>query len=241
MSERSEWSPLTIRSRDRLNFRGVAWTPFVILLHSTRYSVISNHVNSTSYATWHRKWDTSPQEVGLRSWPLKRWLGIGAKLARAHLGLVGRLDWSGSQWRVRQYTYRYHLLTLYSLYIPTHIPDLPENWQEEWSNSSFSELSYAILSLFIPGSSIPSTDLKDLINKSYSTFRHDQTTPLRQTGEKEYVMELWHGPTWAFKDVALQFLGNVFAYFLERRNKGKKDGEKEELTVVGATSGDTGS
>jgi len=54
-------------------------------------------------------------------------------------------------------------------------------------------------------------------------------------------MELWHGPTWAFKDVALQFLGNVFAYFLERRNKDKKEEEKETLTVVGATSGDTGS
>lgn len=53
-------------------------------------------------------------------------------------------------------------------------------------------------------------------------------------------MELWHGPTWAFKDVALQFLGNLFAYFLARRNEGKEEG-KEELTVVGATSGDTGS
>ncbi|EIW69490.1 hypothetical protein TREMEDRAFT_39077 [Tremella mesenterica DSM 1558] len=69
-------------------------------------------------------------------------------------------------------------------------------------------------------------------------FRHPQTTPLRKTGEKEYVLELWHGPTWAFKDVALQFLGNLFAYFLERRNV---DGGKEGLTIVGATSGDTGS
>lgn len=79
-----------------------------------------------------------------------------------------------------------------------------------------------------------------IIDKSYSTFRHEVTTPLRQTAEDEYVMELWHGPTWAFKDVALQFLGNVFAYFLERRNQGKKEEEKEQLTVVGATSGDTG-
>lgn len=52
-------------------------------------------------------------------------------------------------------------------------------------------------------------------------------------------MELWHGPTWAFKDVALQFLGNLFAYFLQRRNGDKKEG-REGLTVVGATSGDTG-
>jgi threonine synthase len=96
------------------------------------------------------------------------------------------------------------------------------------------------LSLFIPTSDIPEADLKELINESYSTFRADLTTPLRQTEDNEYVMELWHGPTWAFKDVALQFLGNVFAYFLERRNKDKSEGEKEQLTVVGATSGDTG-
>lgn len=127
-----------------------------------------------------------------------------------------------------------------SLYIPTHIPTLPANWKTEWASKSFSELSHSILSLFIPTSDIPSSDLKTLIDKSYSTFRSDLTTPLRQVGEKEYVMELWHGPTWAFKDVALQFLGNVFAYFLERRNEGKTDEDKEQLTVVGATSGDTG-
>jgi len=55
------------------------------------------------------------------------------------------------------------------------------------------------------------------------------------------VLELWHGPTWAFKDVALQFLGNVFEYCLGRKNDSLKEGEaKHELTVVGATSGDTG-
>ncbi|ORY25744.1 threonine synthase [Naematelia encephala] len=128
------------------------------------------------------------------------------------------------------------------LYIPTHIPSLPPNWQTEWANLSFPELSHAILSLFIPSSAeaggIPSADLKAIIDASYATFRHPSTTPLRQTGPDEYVLELWHGPTWAFKDVALQFLGNVFAYLLERRNK---HGANEELTVLGATSGDTGS
>lgn len=57
------------------------------------------------------------------------------------------------------------------------------------------------------------------------------------------MLELWHGPTFAFKDVALQLLGNLFEFFLERRNKVKianGEKEKERLTVVGATSGDTG-
>jgi threonine synthase len=124
-----------------------------------------------------------------------------------------------------------------SLYIPTHIPSLPSDWQTAWSTLSFPDLSHAILSLFIPTDIIPSSDLKQIIDSSYSTFRSPQVTPLRQTGADEYVMELWHGPTWAFKDVALQFLGNLFAYFLERRNA---KGAEEELTVVGATSGDTG-
>ncbi|WRT66917.1 threonine synthase [Kwoniella shivajii] len=130
------------------------------------------------------------------------------------------------------------------LYIPTHIPSLPEDWQTKWASLSFPELSKEILSLFIPTSVIPSTDLKEIINTAYSSFRDPSTTPLRQTGEKEWVMELWHGPTWAFKDVALQFLGELFRYFLERRNGVlEKDGkeEREQLTVVGATSGDTGS
>lgn len=129
------------------------------------------------------------------------------------------------------------------LYIPTHIPALPADWQTSWASLPFVELSHRILSLFVPEGVIPPADLKDIIDRSYGTFRHEDVTPLRQTSEKEWVMELWHGPTWAFKDVALQFLGNLFAYFLKRRNEGKAEGDegREGLTVVGATSGDTGS
>lgn len=127
------------------------------------------------------------------------------------------------------------------LYIPTEVPKLPEDWETKWAKLSFPELSYEILSLFIPTDSIPSADLKDIIDRSYSTFRDPKVTPLRQTGDNEYVLELWHGPTWAFKDVALQFVGNVFAYLLEKRNAELGEGEKEHLTVLGATSGDTGS
>jgi threonine synthase len=58
-----------------------------------------------------------------------------------------------------------------------------------------------------------------------------------------YLLELFHGPTFAFKDVALQFVGNLFEYFLVRRNRGKSENDRgrEHLTVIGATSGDTGS
>jgi threonine synthase len=66
-------------------------------------------------------------------------------------------------------------------------------------------------------------------------------TPLKQVGEKAWILELFHGPTFAFKDVALQILGNLFEFFLRRKNAKKQEGEKNHtLTIVGATSGDTG-
>ncbi|QRV98966.1 threonine synthase [Ceratobasidium sp. AG-Ba] len=129
------------------------------------------------------------------------------------------------------------------LYIPDSIPSLPPNWVTEWQKLSFVELAHTVLSLYIPSSEIPSADLRTLVEKSYGTFRHPDTTPLHQLDDSgnRFVLELFHGPTFAFKDVALQLLGNLFEYFLARRNKGKPLAQQERLTVVGATSGDTGS
>jgi threonine synthase len=127
------------------------------------------------------------------------------------------------------------------LYIPVTIPQLPADWESKWSSYSFQELSHAVLSLYISPSEISSEELRVLIDRSYSTFRHPDVTPVKQLNEKLYILELFHGPTFAFKDVALQLLGNLFEFFLARRNATKTPGEKrEKLTVVGATSGDTG-
>ena len=80
-----------------------------------------------------------------------------------------------------------------------------------------------------------------LVERSYASFRHPDITPIKKLDDKTFVLELFHGPTFAFKDVALQLLGNLFEFFLLRRNARKVPGEKQEkLTVVGATSGDTG-
>ncbi|KLO11540.1 tryptophan synthase beta subunit-like PLP-dependent enzyme [Schizopora paradoxa] len=128
------------------------------------------------------------------------------------------------------------------LYIPVSIPELPKDWQSSWANLSFQELSLEVLSLYISPSEISLEELKTLVDKSYSTFRHPDVAPLVRIREDLFVLELFHGPTFAFKDVALQLLGNLFEFFLLRRNKDKKEGEqRERLTVVGATSGDTGS
>ena len=86
------------------------------------------------------------------------------------------------------------------------------------------------MSLF--ATDIPEVELRQLINASYATFDHAEVAPTVQVGDV-HVLELFHGPTLAFKDVALQFLGNLFAYILEKRGG--------RLNILGATSGDTGS
>lgn len=129
------------------------------------------------------------------------------------------------------------------LFIPEEIPSLPAGWETEWRDLSFEELAFNIMSLYISPSEIPSEDLRDIIKRSYSTFRHPERTPIVELDAKQnlYLLELFHGPTFAFKDVALQFLGNLFEYFLVRKNKGKEGKDRHHLTIVGATSGDTGS
>ncbi|KAJ6780543.1 hypothetical protein PWT90_03180 [Aphanocladium album] len=125
------------------------------------------------------------------------------------------------------------------LFIPEAIP-AATNWQS-WKDLSFADLAYEVLSLYISPDEIPPADLKDIIRRSYSTFRHADTTPLVHLQDSHYLLELFHGPTFAFKDVALQFVGNLFEYFLVRKNEGKTGKDRHHLTVVGATSGDTGS
>lgn len=129
------------------------------------------------------------------------------------------------------------------LFVPSAIPKLPASFLEDWSKLSFQQLALNIMRNYISESEIPTADLARLIEKSYSTFRAPEVTPLNPIDEKNgvYLLELFHGPTYAFKDVALQFLGNLFEYFLVRRNAGKSDADRETITVVGATSGDTGS
>lgn len=100
------------------------------------------------------------------------------------------------------------------LFIPPTIPQVDQaTLFNDWSELSFQDLAFAIMRLYIAQEEIPDADLKDLIKRSYSTFRSDEVTPLVQnvTGDKEnlHILELFHGPTYAFKDVALQFVGNL--------------------------------
>lgn len=130
------------------------------------------------------------------------------------------------------------------LFVPSTIPVLKSLFITEWKDFSFQELAFNIMRHYVAESEIPNDDLHSLIDKSYSSFRSSAVTPTVPLDEKRglYLLELFHGPTYAFKDVALQFVGNLFEYFLERRNKLIEDETKRtKITVVGATSGDTGS
>jgi len=116
------------------------------------------------------------------------------------------------------------------LLLPETIPAIDRKTLESWRTLSYQELAFDVISLF--ADDIPAADLKELIERSYATFIHPEITPVvKQDGV--HILELFHGPTLAFKDVALQLLGNLFEYLLKERG--------EKMNIVGATSGDTGS
>ena len=116
------------------------------------------------------------------------------------------------------------------LLLPENIPVITTDELKVWQDLSFADLSFAVISKF--ATDIPADDLNDIIQQSYKTFNHPAVTPLVARGGV-HILELFHGPTLAFKDVALQFLGNIFAYLLKERN--------QKMNILGATSGDTGS
>ncbi|WP_045522201.1 threonine synthase [Neobacillus niacini] len=117
------------------------------------------------------------------------------------------------------------------LLVPEKIPQIPAEKLEVMSKLTYQELAFEIFSYYIDGE-IPDNELKSLIEKSYATFRHPEITPIQKLKDNMYVLELFHGPTFAFKDIALQFLGNLYSYV------SKKTGES--IHILGATSGDTG-
>ena len=116
------------------------------------------------------------------------------------------------------------------LLVPNELPFVEENL-DKWRNLSFTELSLEIMLLFT-SQRISREELMSMVKQSYSSFKHSDITPVKLVGNL-HILELFHGPTFAFKDVALQFLGNLFAFFLKELN--------HPLRILGATSGDTGS
>lgn len=118
------------------------------------------------------------------------------------------------------------------LYVPETMPQFSKDEIASWAGLSYEELAFNVMAPFVNGE-IPDDDFKAIIAKAYATFRHDAIAPLVQIGHQEWVLELFQGPTLAFKDFALQLLGHILDYFLDKR--------QQKVVVMGATSGDTGS
>ena len=119
------------------------------------------------------------------------------------------------------------------LYLPTSYPKVDDATLAKWRHLSYAELAFEILSLYIDD--IPAADLKALTAKTYpkAVYGFDEITPLKHIEPGLCLEALSNGPTLAFKDMAMQLLGNLFEYELARRG--------EQLNILGATSGDTGS
>ncbi|WP_020209069.1 threonine synthase [Gilvimarinus chinensis] len=118
------------------------------------------------------------------------------------------------------------------LYVPEKLPEFSREEIASWAGLSYQELAFKVMAPFVDGE-IPDDDLRGLIDKAYQSFRHQGIAPLVQTGHNEWILELFQGPTLAFKDFALQFLGHLLDYILKKRD--------QKVVVMGATSGDTGS
>jgi threonine synthase len=126
------------------------------------------------------------------------------------------------------------------LYLPEQYPQVTRAELDAWRKLSYADLACALLSKFI--TDIPAADLKAIISKTYTTAVYsngraesdfNQITPLRTLEPGLHILELSNGPTLAFKDMAMQLLGNLFEYALDKQHA--------ELNILGATSGDTGS
>lgn len=117
------------------------------------------------------------------------------------------------------------------LYVPESWPVMTADEIADLAGKSYPEVAFRVISRFT-GDDLAPAELRAMIDGAYASFRHPAVTPLTQLAANHFLLELSHGPTLAFKDVAMQFLGRVMDHVLAARG--------ERATIVGATSGDTG-
>jgi threonine synthase len=118
------------------------------------------------------------------------------------------------------------------LYVPETLPSFSREEIAAMSALDYPQLALKIIGPFVDDC-IPADDLKTIIDETYAEFRHNAVAPMVQLAANQWVLELFHGPTLAFKDFALQLLGRLLDYVLQRKH--------QQVVIMGATSGDTGS
>jgi threonine synthase len=118
------------------------------------------------------------------------------------------------------------------LYVPESLPVFSRRDIADMAKLDYPQLAQRIIAPFVD-ECIPADDLRAIITETYAEFRHNAVAPMVQISHNQWVLELFHGPTLAFKDFALQLLGRLLDYVLERKH--------QKVVILGATSGDTGS
>lgn len=118
------------------------------------------------------------------------------------------------------------------LYVPETLPEFSKEELADMAGLSYAEIAFRVMKPFVNGE-IDDETFRRLVTEAYATFNHDAVLPLKQLDASHFLLEQFHGPTLAFKDVALQLLGRLLDHFLKKRN--------ERAVIMGATSGDTGS
>ncbi|GAB2781218.1 threonine synthase [Halomonas shantousis] len=118
------------------------------------------------------------------------------------------------------------------LYVPESVPRFSHDELAAMAGLSYAEIAFRVMKPFVAGA-IDDDTFRGIVTEAYATFSHEAVIPLKQLGPSHFLLELFHGPTLAFKDVALQLLGRLLDHFLKKRD--------ERAVIMGATSGDTGS
>ncbi len=118
------------------------------------------------------------------------------------------------------------------LYLPAEIPVMSQDKIAELAGLPYEEIAFRVMWPYV-NESFAEDEFKAIIARAYDGFGHDARAPLKQLNENHFLLELFHGPTLAFKDFAMQLIGQLFQVALKRRG--------DRVTIVGATSGDTGS
>ncbi len=118
------------------------------------------------------------------------------------------------------------------LYIPETVPTLSSDQIADLAGRPYEEIAFRIMRPFV-GDAFTGEEFAGIIGRAYANIGHDARAPLVQLGPNHFLLELFHGPTLAFKDFAMQLIGQLFEFSLKRRGR--------KVTIVGATSGDTGS
>ena len=118
------------------------------------------------------------------------------------------------------------------LYLPAEIPVMTQDEIAALAGLPYEDIAFRVMWPYVSGS-FGEDEFKAIISRAYEGFGHDARAPLKQLNENHFLLELFHGPTLAFKDFAMQLIGQLFQVALKRRG--------DRVTIVGATSGDTGS